>query len=148
MENVNVMARICLPMFKPERSSEKLNSDFYEDEMEKLDEELYEEIAPKVCDAVSGFVSLAKERFTVAERNRLLDTLESLEHLDDGDAALDFLYGMFVAAGLKEPAKAVLDAIRIGDEYPMAYVLFMEDFFEDDDIDGYLIASWLMAEGE
>lgn len=85
---------------------------------------------------------------SVTERNRVLEFLERLEYEGDGDAALDLLYGMLLAAGLKEHAKSVLDAIHFGEEYQIAYMSFMEEFFESDDIDEYLVTSWLMAEGE
>ena len=123
-------------------------NDFYENEMEKLFEELDEETEPKVRDAVYGFVYLAEEMLTVTERNRILELLERLEYEGDGEAALDMLYGMFLASGLKEHAKSVLDAIRIGEEYQIVYMSFMEDFFEDAAINNYLISNWLMAEGE
>ena len=135
-ENVKIKASICIPACCQEKESETQN-DFYENE-----------IAPKVCDAVSGFVYLAEEVLSVTERNRVLEFLERLEYEGDGDAALDLLYGMLLAAGLKEHAKSVLDAIHFGEEYQIAYMSFMEEFFESDDIDEYLVTSWLMAEGE
>ena len=135
-ENVKIKASICIPACCQEKESETQN-DFYENE-----------IAPKVCDAVSGFVYLAEEVLSVTERNRVLEFLERLEYEGDGEAALDLLYGMLLAAGLKEHAKSVLDAIHFGEEYQIAYMSFMEEFFESDDIDEYLVTSWLMAEGE
>lgn len=146
-ENVIVNASICIPTCCKEEKSESQNG-FYENEMDKLFEELDNETAPKVHDAVSGFVYLAEEVLTVTERNRILDLLERLEYEGDGEAALDLLYGMFLAAGLKEHAKAVLDAIRIGEEYQIVYMSFMEEFFDDAAINNYLISNWLMAEGE
>ena len=146
-ENVKIKASICIPACCKEEGPETQN-DFYENEMEKLFEEIENEIAPKVCDAVSGFVYLAEEVLSVTERNRILELLERLEYEGDGEAALDLLYGMLLAAGLKEHAKSVLDAIHFGEEYQIAYMSFMEEFFESDDIDEYLVTSWLMAEGE
>ena len=146
-ENVKIKASICIPACCQEKESETQN-DFYENEMEKLFEEIENEIALKVCDAVSGFVYLAEEVLSVTERNRALEFLERLEYEGDGEAALDMLYGMFLAAGLKEHARSVLDAIRIGEEYQIVYMSFMEDFFEDAAINNYLISNWLMAEGE
>ena len=146
-ENVKIKASICIPACCKEEGPETQN-DFYENEMEKLFEELDEETEPKVRDAVYGFVYLAEEMLTVTERNRILELLERLEYEGDGEAALDMLYGMFLASGLKEHAKSVLDAIRIGEEYQIVYMSFMEDFFEDAAINNYLISNWLMAEGE
>ena len=146
-ENVKIKASICIPACCREEELETQN-DFYENEMEKLFEELDEETEPKVRDAVYGFVYLAEEMLTVTERNRILELLERLEYEGDGEAALDMLYGMFLASGLKEHAKSVLDAIRIGEEYQFVFMSFMEDFFEDAAINNYLISNWLMAEGE
>ena len=146
-ENVKIKASICIPACCQEEES-KTQNDFYKNEMEKLYEELDNEIALKVRDTVSGFVYLAEEVLSVTERNRALEFLERLEYEGDGEAALDMLYGMFLAAGLKEHAKAVLYAIHFGEEYPIAYMSFMEEFFEDAAINNYLISNWLMAEGE
>lgn len=146
-ENVKIKASICIPACCQEKESETQN-DFYENEMEKLFEEIENEIAPKVCDAVSGFVYLAEEVLSVTERNRVLEFLERLEYEGDGDAALDLLYGMLLAAGLKEHAKAVLDAIHFGEEYQIAYMSFMEEFFDDYTISNYLVSNWLMTDGQ
>lgn len=146
-ENVRIKASICIPACCREEESE-IQNDFHEKEMEKLFEEIEDEIAPKVRDTVSGFVYLAEEVLSVTERNRALEFLERLEYEGDGEAALDMLYGMFLAAGLKEHAKAVLDAIHFGEEYPIVYMSFMEEFFDDYAISNYLVSNWLMTEGE
>ena len=116
--------------------------------LDKALELVFDKIRPMVFAAVSGFVQLAEEVFDPGERNEILNSLERLEYEGDGDAALDLLYGMLLAAGLKEHAKSVLDAIHFGEEYQIAYMSFMEEFFESDDIDEYLVTSWLMAEEE
>lgn len=146
-ENVKIKASICIPACCREEEAEP-EKDFYENEMEKLYEELDNEIAPKVRDAVSGFVYLAEEVLSITERNRVLEFLERLEYEGDGEAALDMLYGMLLAAGLKEHAKAVLDAIHFGEEYQIAYMSFMEEFFDDYAISSYLVSNWLMTDGE
>ena len=84
-ENVKIKASICIPACCQEKESETQN-DFYENEMEKLFEELDNETYPKVHDAVSGFVYLAEEVLSVTERNRVLEFLERLEYEGDGEA--------------------------------------------------------------
>ena len=38
--------------------------------------------------------------------------------------------------------------MQIAGYFPELCEMFMEEFFESDDIDEYLVTSWMMAEGE
>ena len=69
-----------------------------------------------------------------------------------GSSALDYLTkvkgDVYKRQGLKEHAKAVLDAIHFGEEYQIAYMSFMEEFFDDYAISNYLVSNWLMTDGQ
>lgn len=116
--------------------------------LEKALELVFDEIRPMVFAAVSGFVQLAEEVFDPGERNEILNSLERLEGMDDGRPAMELLYAMFLASKLKVSAEAVHEVMQIAGYFPELCEMFMEEFFESDDIDEYLVTSWLMADGE
>ena len=103
--------------------------------LEKALELVFDEIRPMVFAAVSGFVQLDEEVFDPGERNEILNSLERLEGMDDGMPAMELLYAMFLASKLKVSAEAVHEVIQIAGYFPELCEMFMEEFFESDDID-------------
>lgn len=107
-----------------------------------------EAIEAVVCDAIEGFLFIAENVMGKDTASNVIGKLECLDAIDDGKPALDMLYGMFSAVGMKPLADKIHRLIVIGYECTEIYSLFMGDFFDDARIDWYLVESWFSEEDE
>ena len=103
-------------------------------------------IGPVVNDAARGFVFLAKNVMGADAAAVVAGRLEYLEMINDGRPALDMLYGMFSAAGMKPLADGIHHLICMGNEDPDICSLFMSIFLDDEEINWYLVENWCAAE--
>ncbi len=109
--------------------------------------ELMDEAVGRIVDhAVRGFVSLANNVIGTDAAVAIAGGLEHLEMINDGRPALDMLYGIFSAAGMKPLADEIYRLICIGREIPDFCRLFMCMFLDDEEIDWYLVESWFTNE--
>lgn len=117
--------------------------------IEEYKEQLITEaIEAVVCDAIEGFLFIAENVMGKDTASNVVGKLECLDAIDDGKPALDMMYGMFSAAGMKLLADKIHRLIVIGYECTEIYSLFMSDFFDDARIDWYLVESWFSEEAE
>lgn len=111
--------------------------------IENYEEQLMAEAIDAVIgDAIEGFLFIVKNVMGEETASTVVGKLECLEAIDNGKPALDMLYGMFSAAGMKPLADKLHDLILIGYECTEIYSLFMSDFFDDARIDWYLVENW------
>lgn len=140
MKKKNKMFEVKVTVMVPEdRESDGLEGLLEETFFETIDAVL----APPALKIIEGFMHLAENAMCEEETKRIVNALESLENIDDGKLALELLYSMFCASDMDSAAKAVLDVIEFGDFFPDAYASIMEQFFDDERIDCFLVSNWL-----
>lgn len=140
MKKKNKMFEVKVTLMVPEdRESDGLEGLLEETFFETMDAVL----APPALKIIEGFMHLAENAMRDEETKRIVDALESLENIDDGKFALELLYSMFCASGMDSAAKAALDVIKFGDCFPDVYASVMEQFFDDDRIDCFLVSNRL-----
>ena len=90
--------------------------------IEDYEEQLMTEAIDAVIgDAIKGFIFIAKNVMGGETASTTVGKLECLEAIDDGKPALDMLYGIFSAAGMKQLADKLHDIILIGYECTEIY---------------------------
>ena len=140
-EKIEVNVIVQMPECCKESMCNKCIED-YEDQL------MTEAIDSVIGDAIEGFLFIAKNVMGEETASTVVGKLECLEAIDDGKPALDMLYGMFSAVGMKPLADKIHNLILIGYECTEIYSLFMSDFFDDARIDWYLVESWFSEEAE
>ncbi|MGI6766292.1 MAG: hypothetical protein ACOX4R_03630 [Lentihominibacter sp.] len=111
-------------------------------------EEIYLEAVDNITgeaarQAIESFMFLTRNVMSAKAAKHIIKVLEYLEAVDDGKPALEMLYSMFCAAGMAPVAETVSRIISLGATNPDVYSLFMEIFFDDEEIDYYLVSNWL-----
>lgn len=114
-----------------------------EDDVTEWEDELLDILHPLVYLAVAGFVQIAENTLTPEDRCMVIESLDEMRLAEGEIPALKMLYTMFAVAGLRVSAAAMKEAMEIVREFPECYELFMDEFFDSDEIDDYVMESWL-----
>ena len=116
------------------------------DDFDDDDPEPYADIiAHAVSQTVESFMQLAKNVLSEAETKQIIGVIEQYDSAGS-TLALELLYLMFCCAGMKQNAACLQEIISLRRENPNVCTSFMEQFFDDPEIDYYLVENWFDEE--
>ena len=103
-------------------------------------------IAHAASQTVESFMQLAKNVLSETETKQIIGVIELCDSAEGSTTALELLYLMFCCAGMKQNAACLQEIISLRCENPNVCASFMEQFFDNPEIDYYLVENWFDEE--